>query len=141
MGEKVEDVLKSQRGSTLATGIMECDEDHFPNIFALLKIARPLPVTSCECERSFSAMRRHRTWLHSTVKTESLTALTIVKIHRGRSGSWKGCATIFAAAPKKATRIKFNIMFCILLVFLLLSLAYVFRSTLFFIRMLIFFVI
>ena len=82
MGEKVEDVLKSQRGSTLATGIMECDEDHFPNIFALLKIARPLPVTSCECERSFSTMRRHRTWLHSTVKTESLTALTIVKIHR-----------------------------------------------------------
>ena len=82
MGEKVEHVLKLQRGSTLVTAIMDCDEDHFPNIFVLLKIARRLPVTSCECERSFSAMRRHRTWLHSTMKTERLTALTIMKIHR-----------------------------------------------------------
>ena len=80
--KKWEDVPKSQLGSTLATAIEECDEDHFPNIFVLLKITCTLPVTSCECERSFSAMRRHRTWLHSTVKTESLTALTIVKIHR-----------------------------------------------------------
>ena len=59
--KKWENVPKSQRGSTLATVIKECDEDHFLNIFVLLKIACTLPVTSCECERSFSAMRRHRT--------------------------------------------------------------------------------
>ena len=51
--KKWEDVPKSQRGSTLAIAIKECDEDSFPNIFVLLKIACTLPVTSCECERSF----------------------------------------------------------------------------------------
>ena len=51
--KKWEDVPKSQRGSTLAIAIKECDEDNFPNIFVLLKIACTLPVTSCECERSF----------------------------------------------------------------------------------------
>ena len=51
--KKWEYVPKSQRGSTLATAIKECDEDNFPNIFVLLKIACTLPVTSCECERSF----------------------------------------------------------------------------------------
>ena len=80
--KKWEDVPKSQLGSTLATAIEECDEDHFPNIFVLLKITCTLPVTSCECERSFSAMRRHRTWLHSTMKTERVTALTIMNVYR-----------------------------------------------------------
>ena len=80
--EKWENVTKSQRGSTLATAIKECDEYHFPNIFVLLKIACTLPVTFCECERSFSAMRRHRTWLLSTMKTERLTALTIMNVCR-----------------------------------------------------------
>ena len=44
--KKWEDVPKSQRGSTLATAITECDKDHFPNIFVLLKIACTLLVTS-----------------------------------------------------------------------------------------------
>ena len=80
--KKWENVPKSQGGSTLATAIKEYDEDHFPNIFELLKIACTLPVTSCECERSFSAMRRYRTWLRSNMKTERLTALTIMNVHR-----------------------------------------------------------
>ena len=80
--KKWENVPKSQRGSTLATAIKECDENHFPNIFVLLKIACTLPVKSCVCERSFSAMRRHRTWLRSNMKTERLTALTIMNVHR-----------------------------------------------------------
>ena len=48
--KKWEDVPKLQRGSTLATAVKECDEDHFPDIFVLLKIACTLPFTSCECE-------------------------------------------------------------------------------------------
>ena len=80
--KKREDVPKSQRGSTLAKATKECDEDLFSNIFLLLKIACTLPVTSCECERSFSAMKRHRTWLRSTMKTERLAALTIMNVHR-----------------------------------------------------------
>ena len=80
--KKWEDVPKSHCGSTLATAIKECDEDHFPNIFVLLKIACTFSVTSCECERSLSAMRRHRTWLCSTMKTERLTALATINVHR-----------------------------------------------------------
>ena len=80
--KKWENVPKSQSGSTLATAIKERDEDHFPNIFVLLKIAYTLPVISCECERGFSAMRRHCTWLRSNMKTERLITLTIMNVHR-----------------------------------------------------------
>ena len=73
---------KSQRGSTLATAIKECEKDHFPNIFVLLKISCTLPVTSCKCERSLSTMRKHPTSLRTTMKTERLTSLTIINVHK-----------------------------------------------------------
>ena len=38
---------------------------YFPNIFTLLKILSSLLVTSCECERSFSAMRRLKSYSRS----------------------------------------------------------------------------
>ena len=57
------------RPTTLEKTIKECN-DRVPNIFVLLKIGCTLPVTSCECERSFSAMRRLRAWLRVSMKTE-----------------------------------------------------------------------
>ena len=41
-----------------AAAIMVCDADMFPNVSVLLQIACTLPVTSCECERCASALRR-----------------------------------------------------------------------------------
>ena len=46
------------RSSILAESVKNSDEKRFPNVFVLLKIGCTLPVTSCECEKSFSAMRR-----------------------------------------------------------------------------------
>ena len=45
-----------ERPSSPAQTIKECDKDMFPNISVLLKVACRLPVTSCECERSASAL-------------------------------------------------------------------------------------
>ena len=41
-----------------ASSLKACDPDDFPNLYMLLKIAATLPVTTCECERSISTMRR-----------------------------------------------------------------------------------
>ena len=51
-------------------------------MFVLLKIGCALPVTSCKCERRFSAMRRLRNWLRRNMKTGRLTSLALMKIHR-----------------------------------------------------------
>ena len=118
--KKWEDVPKSQRGSTLATAIEECDKNHFPNVFVLLKIACTLPVTSCECDRSFSAMRRHRTSLRSTMKTERLTALTIMNVHREVEVDYEKVAQQFLRLhPRKLdeSNLTYQLMFCILLVY------------------------
>jgi hypothetical protein len=44
----------------------------FPQVLILLKLLLVCPVSSCECERSFSALRRLKTWLRTTMVSTSL---------------------------------------------------------------------
>ena len=39
----------------------------FPQVLVLLKLLLVCPVSSCECERSFSALQRLKTWLRTTM--------------------------------------------------------------------------
>ena len=54
----------------------------FPNIQVLLRILCTLPVTSCSAERSFSAVKRSKTALRSSMGTDRLTGLTLLHVHR-----------------------------------------------------------
>ena len=56
-----------KRPSSPAQVIEECDEDMLPSISVLLKIACTLPVTSCECERSASALRLLNNYMRATM--------------------------------------------------------------------------
>lgn len=59
------------------------DEDIFPNVRKLLIIACTLPVTSCEAERSFSTLRRTKTYLRNSMGDERLSGLTLMNVHNG----------------------------------------------------------
>ncbi len=71
-------VLPASALETLKTTQMS----FFPNIQCMLKIFLTLPVTTCECERSFSAMRRLKTWLRSSMSSERLTGLALMHVHQ-----------------------------------------------------------
>ena len=47
----------------------------YPNIRTVLFLLLCLPVGSCSCERSFSALRRLKTWCHSTMTGQRLDSL------------------------------------------------------------------
>lgn len=70
-------------GDNLTSTLDKCDRDIFPNINTLLRIAATLPVTTCECERSFSCLRRLNTYLRCTQSSERLDALALINIHCG----------------------------------------------------------
>ena len=57
------------------------DEQFFPNIRCALRLVSTIPVTSCENERSFSSLRRIKTWLRSTMTNERLNGLALMNIH------------------------------------------------------------
>ena len=54
----------------------------FPNIYATLRLLATIPVTSCECERSISVLRRLKTYLRNTMGEGRLNALSLMSIHR-----------------------------------------------------------
>ena len=56
------------------------DPDDFPNLNILPKIAATLPVTSCECERSISTMRRLNNYMRCTMGESRLSSLAIMHI-------------------------------------------------------------
>ncbi|XP_044750486.1 52 kDa repressor of the inhibitor of the protein kinase-like [Coccinella septempunctata] len=60
----------------------ECNRQLYPNIFMLLNILSTLPVTTCTPERSFSTLRRLKTYLRNSCGQERLTGLALMAIHR-----------------------------------------------------------
>ena len=54
----------------------------FPNIYAALRILATIPVTSCECERAVSVLRRLKTYLRSTMLQDRLNGLSLMTVHR-----------------------------------------------------------
>ena len=72
---------ESDRPSSCARALTECDKDLFPNIYCLLKIVCTLPVTSCECERNASTLRRLRNFMRAGMTENRLTSLAHMHIH------------------------------------------------------------
>ena len=49
---------------------------------SLLKILWTIPVNVCECERSFSSLRRLKTYIRNTMRQERLSSLALINIER-----------------------------------------------------------
>ena len=50
----------------------------YPNIKLLLKILVTLPVTTASAERTFSMLRRLKSWMRSTMSEDRLTGLALM---------------------------------------------------------------
>ena len=60
----------------------ECDHMIFPHIHKLLKILITLPVTTATCERSFSTLKRLKTYIRNSIGQARLNGLALMNIHR-----------------------------------------------------------
>jgi len=60
-----------------------CNEAKYPNIFKIIKIMSTLPVTTCTPERTFSTLKRLKTYLRNAAGEERLTGLALMSVHRG----------------------------------------------------------
>ncbi|XP_065675832.1 52 kDa repressor of the inhibitor of the protein kinase-like [Hydra vulgaris] len=53
----------------------------FENIKIILQLLATFPLTSCECERTFSSLRRLKNYTRSTMVEERLNGLALMNIH------------------------------------------------------------
>ena len=63
-----------------ASSLKACVPDDFPNLYMLLKKPATPPVTTCECERSISTMRRLNNYMRCTMGESRLSALALMHI-------------------------------------------------------------
>lgn len=65
--------------------LRECSPEFrslFPNFEALLRLLLVRPASSVECERSFGALRRLKTWLRSSMTQIRLNSVAIIHVHQ-----------------------------------------------------------
>nr|CAH7715468.1 unnamed protein product [Callosobruchus chinensis] len=77
------EVLKAEM-----TVMRNCIET-FPNSYNLMQIALALPISSSSCERSFSAMRRIKNWLRSSMGQNRFSCLALANIEGEAAKSLK----------------------------------------------------
>lgn len=57
-------------------------KEAFPTLLRILQIALTICVSSASCERSFSALKRIKTYLRSTMQEERLVNLAVLSVER-----------------------------------------------------------
>ena len=54
----------------------------YPNVIELIRNVLVPPASSVQAERSFSALRRLKTWLRSTMSESRLNSVAVCHVHR-----------------------------------------------------------
>ena len=72
-----------------SSAIKDCDAEIYPNIRTLLQLACTIPVTSCECERSASALRRLNYYMrsHEIINGERKSGQSCLAAHSLRTAN------------------------------------------------------
>ena len=68
----------------------------YPNIYYILRAICTVPVTSCECERSVSVLRRLKTYLRTTMGQDRMTGLALMHIKYNMELDLEAIINIFA---------------------------------------------
>ena len=71
-------------------------QDAFPTLISLLRLSLTIAVTTASCERSFSALKRVKSYLRSTMSEERLVSLAILSLERDISLDPEQVVTAFS---------------------------------------------
>ncbi|KAL4154479.1 hypothetical protein QTP88_000342 [Uroleucon formosanum] len=86
--------------STIDTlGVMS--KDFYPNIWCLISILATLLVSISSAERSFSTLRRLKTYLRNSCSEDRLTGLALLSVHRGIQIDIEEIINTFSKTPRK----------------------------------------
>ena len=72
---------KDQIPDTGFKAFLNCDADVFPTTRDMLTLLLTWPISVASGERSFSALKRLKTWLRTTISEERLVGLALLHVH------------------------------------------------------------
>ena len=74
--------LTTAKPSNLKDTLNVTNEELYPSISTVLLILYTMPASTATTERSFSALRRLKTYLGTTMMQDRLTSLAVLHVHR-----------------------------------------------------------
>ena len=80
----------------------------YPNIQVMLLLLLTLPVGSCSCEQSFSALRRLKMWCRNTTTEERLDAVAIGHVNHDCSSSVQEIFRVWDSSGHRRVAVAFN---------------------------------
>ena len=93
----------------LVDAISQCNPDLYPNVRACLSILLAMPVSTATAERSFSTMRRVKTYLRSTMTSKRLSGLGLLNIYREREIDIGAVIDTFARRKERRLALLFRV--------------------------------
>ena len=90
----------SARRGTIAKALKKCDDETYPNLSVLLKIADTAAVTSCGCEQSGSVLKRLNTYLRASMGQERMSGLAFIHINHDKNIDVTRVLQIFSKKPR-----------------------------------------
>ena len=93
----------------LEQAIREANEDLYPSVRTCLEILLAMPVATATAERSFSTMRRVKTYLRSTMTTKRLSGLGLLNIYREREINAERVVDVFARRKERRLSLLFKV--------------------------------
>ncbi|KAG5882839.1 hypothetical protein JTB14_022350 [Gonioctena quinquepunctata] len=80
--QKFSKTSHQQRPRNALDALNLCNPDIYPNVFIILEIFATLPISTSSPERSFSTLRRLKSYLRNTTSENRLNGLAHLNIHR-----------------------------------------------------------
>ncbi|XP_055999533.1 uncharacterized protein LOC130047879 [Ostrea edulis] len=94
--------------STLQSTLHGINPNLYPNIFNVLSVLISMPVSTASAERSFSVMRRVKSYLRSTMTTERLSGLAMLHAHKDMGVDTEAVVRDFAQGKSRRLVFLFN---------------------------------
>ncbi|XP_052783217.1 zinc finger MYM-type protein 1-like [Mya arenaria] len=97
--------ISESRPPRLQDTLRQTSKDLYPCIYGILGVLLTMPPTSASCERSFSAMKRIKNYLRSTMSTDRMSSLALLHIHKDMDVDINNVINTFAS--RKCRKLKF----------------------------------
>lgn len=78
------DFQSSSEAATILRGMLPEVRGLFEQVEILVRLLLTVPASSTEAERSFSGLRRLKTWLRSTMTQSRLNSVAVCHIHKDK---------------------------------------------------------
>ncbi|XP_032309426.1 52 kDa repressor of the inhibitor of the protein kinase-like [Drosophila ananassae] len=98
---KCSNLSKEKPIKTFIEALDVCDETFYPTVYRFLQIGATLPVTVASSERSFSTLRRLKTYLRNKAGEQRLNGLALLNIHLDLEVTSDAILSIMAQKPRK----------------------------------------